>query len=98
MNYLKIENGKGFFLDSDNHWKEIDTIQKEDILHLLDCATDSQIDFQMDRIESDNIKNEAHKIIYDNLYRKFFELSSNKNRFLDESEGLYKEALQKYQE
>jgi len=32
------------------------------------------------------------------LYRKFKELLDNKNRFIDESENLYKDAVQKYAE
>ena len=43
------------------------------------------------------ISNQAHQIIYSNLFEKFSDLLTNKNRFLDESEQLYREALQKYQ-
>ena len=49
--------------------------------------------------EFDNNKgpaNEAHKIIYGNLYKKFDELLENKTRFHDESVALYKDALDKY--
>lgn len=46
---------------------------------------------------SNQIRNPAHKIIYQNLSDKFNELLSNKTQFLDESEALYKDALQKYQ-
>ena len=42
------------------------------------------------------IQNEAHKIVYRNLSQKFDELLQNKDRFIDESEGKYKEALKKY--
>ena len=51
----------------------------------------------MDKIENGNIQNEAHKIIYGNIYNKFEDLLTKKNMFLDESENLYKDALKKYQ-
>lgn len=48
-------------------------------------------------MDENQISNPAHKIIYQNLSDKFNELLSNKTQFLDESEALYKDALQKYQ-
>ena len=96
MIYLKINGGKGFFLNCQNEYKEIDTIRKDDILYLLDCATDVSITFEMDEFSGANIQNEAHKIIYEAIFQKFKELLNNKNRFLDESEALYKDALRKY--
>ncbi len=97
MKCLKIENGKGFFIDKDGTYQEIDKMGKDDILHLLDIATDEEIDFEIDDMDENQISNPAHKIIYQNLSDKFNELLSNKTQFLDESEALYKDALQKYQ-
>lgn len=37
------------------------------------------------------------KLFHSGLYRKFKELLDNKNRFIDESENLYKDAVQKYE-
>lgn len=96
MIYLKVEKGKGYFLSKNNEYKEIDAIRKEDILHLLEAATSANIEFEMDEVENGNIQNAAHQIIYLNIYEKFTELKNNKNRFLDESENLYKDALLRY--
>lgn len=96
MNCLKIKNGKGYFCNTQNQMQEVDGIRKEDILHLLDLATNSDVDFEMDEIEGDNIKNQAHKVIYESLYKKFKEFLENRERFIDESESLYKDAMQKY--
>ena len=98
MTDLKIENGKGFFLNEKGEMQQIHEIRKEDILKMLDLATDNNIDFEMDEIIDGSIQNEAHKIIYSELYRKFKELLDNKDKFLDESESLYKDALDKYRE
>lgn len=96
MIYLKIENGKGYFLNQNKEYKEIDSIRKEDILRLLEAVTSTNINFEMNEIEKGNIQNAAHQIIYSNIYEKFIELKNNKNRFLDESENLYKEAFLRY--
>ena len=96
MIFLKIDNGKGFYYSKDNVMVELDKMHKEDILFLLDQATDPNIEFEMDTMSDGNIQNEAHRIIYDALYKKFDELLKNKNRFLDECESLYREAFSKY--
>jgi hypothetical protein len=74
----------------------IDKITKDDILSLLDLATDKEVVFEMDEITGDNLANPAHKIIYSNLYSKFAEILANRDRFLDESVTVYKDALDKY--
>ena len=98
MRCLKIENGKGFFVDKEGDYQEIDKMGKDDILYLLDIATDEDTVFEMDDMDVNEINNPAHRIIYQNLRDKFNELIQNKAQFLDESEALYKDALQKYQE
>lgn len=98
MIYLKIDNGKGYFLNEEGKMQEIHEICKEDLLRLLNSATDSDTNFEMDEMKDENIQNEAHRIIYDSLYRKFKALLENKNQFIDESESLYKDALQKYKD
>ena len=98
MTYLKIDRGRGYFLNAENDMQEIHEIRKEDLLRLLELATDSSIDFEMDEITDENIQNEAHRIIYDSLYRKFKDLLENRSRFIDESESLYKDAIQKYKD
>ena len=94
MKYLKINDNKGFYQTGDDNWKEIDSINKEDLMILLDKAIET--DFEMNEFIVDNIQNKAHQIIYRNLYEKFSELLDNKTRFKDESEQLYKSAMEKY--
>ena len=97
MKCLEIKDGKGFFRNRNGEMETLDKIKRDDILHLLDIATSKQETFEMDDIESAIINNQAHIIIYRNLGDKFKEILNNKTRFLDESENIYKEALQKYQ-
>jgi hypothetical protein len=94
MKFLKIENSKVHFHTGDNLWKEIDKIDKESLLILLDKAIGS--DFEMDEYEENSIGNKAHQIIYRHLHTKFTEILSNKTRFIDEANNLYKNAIEKY--
>lgn len=96
MVYLKIENGRGFFYGSDKQYKPIDQINKQDLLFLLNQATCKEIEFEMSDYTAESIQNEAHRIIYFHIFKKFQELVANKSRFIDESEELYKEAFRKY--
>ncbi len=96
MKYLKIESGKGFFKKEPEQWVELDQIGKEDLLTLLEKVIID--DFEMDEFNMETLNNKAHQIIYKHLYQKFDELKMNKERFKDESEQLYKSAIEKYSE
>ena len=94
MKYLKIENNKVHYLDQDDEWREIDTIDKNTLLYLLDKAIDDE--FEMDEYNEDNIGNKAHQIIYKSIHEKFTNLHENKTRFSDESRQLHRDAFEKY--
>lgn len=98
MKYLKIEDNKGFFIKANDHgttdWAEIDIITKDDLFFLLNKAVSE--DFEMDEFKEEILSNKAHQIIYKNLHEKFSDLLLNKTRFRDESENLYKAAMEKY--
>lgn len=94
MKYLKIEENKVFFTVNNTDWFPIDEITKDHLLSLLDLAINN--DFEMDAFDALKIANQAHQIIYKNIYDKFIDLIRNKTRFSDESEALYKEAIEKY--
>ena len=97
MIYLKIDNNKGYYLKNVEGVEvitEIDQICKEDLLYLLKKVINDN--FEMDEFKPELLSNKAHMIIYKSLYEKFTELKANKNRFVEESESLYKEALDKY--
>lgn len=97
MKYLKIEENKGFFLKEEAAgpvWIELDQIGKDDLLSLLNKAIVDE--FEMDLYNEELLANKAHQIIYKNFHEKFTDLLANKSRFKDESENLYKAALEKY--
>lgn len=96
MKYLKIKNNKGFYrLDATTEtWTELDQINKEHLLSLLKCA--SVEDFEMDEFQDVLLQNPAHNIIYKNIHGKFKDFLSNKTRFNDSVEAMYKSAIEKY--
>ena len=94
MKLLKIEDNKGYFSLDGEVWNPIDEINKEHLLSLLDLALTD--DIEMDEFEKEKVGNQAHQIIYKNIFEKFRDLHKNRNRFKDESEALYKEAIEKY--
>jgi hypothetical protein len=97
MKYLKIEDNKGYFLrekEGITEWELIDQITKDDLFYLLNKAIDD--DYEMDEYDEETLANKAHQIIYKNIHEKFLDLILNKYRFKDESEALYKGAVEKY--
>jgi hypothetical protein len=98
MKYLKIEDHKGHFIKDKNYptvWTEIDKIEKDDLLNLLDIATNE--DFEFDPYDEAVLGNKAHQIIYKHIAEKFTIFLSNKSRFKDEADNLFKAALEKYE-
>ena len=94
MKYLKIESNRGFFTLDGSNWKPIDQIGKDDLLALIGIAVEG--DFDMDEYDSEQIANPAHQIVYSNIYERFTQLLENRDRFKDESQSLYKDAIEKY--
>jgi hypothetical protein len=94
--YLKIDNNKGFYrLDTTSeNWIDLDQINKEHLLTLLKLL--STAEFEMQEYKDELLQNPAHNIIYKNIYGKFNDFLSNKTRFQDSIEGMYKASLEKY--
>ncbi|RZK17073.1 MAG: hypothetical protein EOO43_13845 [Flavobacterium sp.] len=96
MKYLKIDNNKGYYrIDTaTENWLELDQINKEHLLPLLKFA--STEDFEMDEYDDSLLQNPAHNIMYRNIHGKFKDFLTNKTRFQDRVEAMYKTAIDKY--
>jgi len=96
MKYLKIENGDGLFL-KDIEKKEyfpISEMISSDIYNiLLSMGTDEDITFDEG---IDDIKNDATKITYDNLLKKFKDFVEKKDEIKNEIDERYKPLEEKY--
>jgi len=95
MKCMIIKDGKGYFSLDGSKLQEIDKITKDDLLNLLDIVISS--DTEMDSYSDDTLQQPAQKIIYRNLFQKLSDLSVNRTRFKDESEALYRSAIEKYE-
>lgn len=95
MKYLKIEQNKGHFMSSKGSYFEIDKIDKNELMHLVNQATEND-EFEMDEYNEENLGNPAHKIIYKNIHDKFTSLLSSRTRFKDESSQLYTRSFEQY--
>lgn len=95
MTLLKVENDKGFYLSSDNSYKELDQIGKDDLLFLINKILDEN-ECQMESLEDKSLKNQAHNIIYRNIYTKLNSFFNRRNEFNDQINQIYKEEYEKY--
>ncbi len=96
MKILKIEDSKGLFSLDGEQWSPIDQIDKEGLMKLVDFVLKSSV--QMDEYNDVSIGNQAHKLIYKSIYDKLITLQENKDKFRDESDRMYQEAIEKYQQ
>lgn len=96
MKILKIKSDKGYFSLDNENWVPIDEISKESLLSLLNLIIEN--DVEIDEYNEELIRNPAHRIIYENIYKNFEPILNNKSTFEDDCDNLYKDAFMKYQE
>lgn len=96
MKILKIEDSKGFFSPDGEQWNPIDEIDKVGLIKLVNLVLKSSV--QMDEYNDANIDNQAHQIVYKSIYEKLMTLQDNRDKFRDESDRLYLESIEKYQQ
>lgn len=94
MKLLSISDGKGYFLTEAGESLPLDQISKEDLLRLVDLTLTS--DCQMDAYDASLLLNQAHQIIYENIWTRLSELASRKKEFLDESKRQYLSEYERY--
>lgn len=94
MKILKIDHSQGFFLDAGGDYVSIDKIDKERLLMLIDHVVEKSVSF--DPPTDDNLKNQAHKIIYKSLFKKLSDLAARKDQLKDESERAYLDEYERY--
>lgn len=94
MKLLKCDNNT-CYLNVNGKDKKITEINKEDILDVLEYIYNNE-DIEMEEYNEKKIKNEAERIIYENLYSKFKDFNENKQTLKGEIEGIFKELEDKY--
>lgn len=94
MKLLSISEGKGFFLGEAGSPTPIDQITKEDLLRLVDLTL--TLDAPMDAYDVSLLLNQAHQIIYENVWTRLSELGSRKKEFLDDSKRAFLTEYERY--
>lgn len=96
MKILKIENGNGLFLKS-NEYQSIESIGKEDILILMEKCMNETVEIDESANSGDKkINSPAQKIIYDSIAKNFSDLVNSKDKILSQIESDFSDAKRKY--
>lgn len=94
MKVLKIDNSQGHYLTEEDGYETVDKIDKVILLRLVNLALED--DFEIDEYDEEELKNQAHQIIYKSISAKLNDLHQKRNQFRDESERLYLDEYEKY--
>lgn len=97
MKLLKIENNLGYYRNDQGEFAQVDKITKEDILKLVDLTLGEE-DIEFDEYNEENLKNQAHQIIYKSISEKLQGLKDRRQEFIDQSERLYLQDYEKYRD
>lgn len=95
MKLLKIEDGKGYFLGENSEDQPIDKLTKEDLLRMVNLTL-GEDNIRFDEYDEDSLHNQAHRIIYENVYTKLHSLRERRSEFVDESERLFLTEYESY--
>ena len=96
MKLLKIEANLGYYRNDQGEFAPVDKITKEDLLRLVNMTLDEEVEF--DEYNDEDIKNQAHQIVYKNIFEKLRELRERRQAFTDESERLYLQEYERYRD
>lgn len=97
MKLLKIEDNLGYYCDNQGEFATVDKITKDDILRLVNLTL-SEEEVEFDEYKDDNLKNQAHQIIYKSIFDKLQELKERRKEFKDESDRLYLSEYERYRD
>ena len=96
MKLLRINDKQGKYLNLEGEYLSIDKLSKDDLIRFVSMTLSNAVDF--DEYDEKLIMNQAHQIIYKNVYEKLIALQGRKEEFIDETERLYLSDYEKYKE
>ena len=91
---LKIESGKGYFLDKTEAFIEVDKIDRDSLFNIVSLVLDN--DVCADEYKDELISNKVHQIIYKDLLNKINELKKNKSALIENATSKYNSIILKY--
>lgn len=95
MKILKISDVGAQYVDEKGAFQPIDGLKKEDLLRLATLVLEEP-NVEMDEYSEGVIKNQAHEIIYKNVFQKLRDLRMRRDEFRDEAARKYLDSYQKY--
>lgn len=95
MKLLRVNGGQGQFRTMSGKYKAIDTIGREDLLHLV-TWTLHEDEVECDPYDEKAIKNQAQQIVYRSVDQKLRTLRGRRQEFIDEAERVYLKEYEKY--
>lgn len=96
MKLLKTDGTQGYFVNESGEFKPVDKITKEDLLRLVNHTLEGPV--ELDEYSDDTVKNEAHRIIYKNVFEKLRGLQERREEFIDQSARLFLSDYEKYRD
>ncbi len=96
MKLLKIDNHLGHYRAENGAYYEIDQITKEALLWIIEKVLDGTGEF--DEYDEDELKNQAHQVVYKSIYSNLKALDDRRQEFIDEAERLFLEDYKRYVE
>lgn len=96
MKLLQIEGNLGYYRDDQGEFATVDKITKEDLLRLVNLTLDEEVEF--DEYNDEDLKNQAHQIVYKSIFEKLRGLRERRQEFIDESERLYLQEYERYRD
>ena len=97
MKLLEIKNMQGLFLDEKNDLITVDKITKDHLLRLVDLTLSEQ-DIEFDEYDEALIGNQAHQIVYQNIYQKLSNLYARRQDFVDETATQFLDDYNRYKQ
>ena len=92
---LRISNQTGqFWRHEESEWVSIDQIDKNALMGLVDLTLAG--DVHIEKFDEEKLANAAHQIIYKSISEKLKALSLQRDKFRDECDRTYLEAIRKY--
>lgn len=98
MKLLQISNNQGFFLNEEGNHLPVHELDKKHLLWLVKQTLDDSIEIEFDEYDGDQLRNQAHQIVYKSVYEKLVALRDRRKEFVDTSERLYLADYEKYRE
>ena len=93
---LKIKDGKGYYLDKNGNYVEVDKVDRNSLLYLINLVINSEV--EIETYYESLILNKVHQIIYKEISQKILTLKASKLTLLSNIDSEYADLINKYKD